>query len=64
MFFPWVALQAKFIVNDIKNNNTCQDFYDIGTIIYHLVVSLFAIRTIYISDNCLNSLIKSYRTKK
>jgi hypothetical protein len=58
------VLQATFIVNDIKNNNICQDFDDIGAILYHIVVSLFAIHTIYISDKCLNLLIKSYRIEQ
>ncbi len=30
-----LVLQATFIVNDIKNNNMCQHFYDIRAIIYH-----------------------------
>jgi hypothetical protein len=32
-----LVLQATFIVNDIKNNNMRQHFYDIRTIIYHMV---------------------------
>jgi hypothetical protein len=49
-----LVLQATFIVNDIKNNNMCQHFYDIRAIIYHIVISSFAINTIYISNKYLN----------
>jgi hypothetical protein len=59
-----LVLQATFIVKDIKNNNMCQHFYDIWASIYHIVVSLFAINTIYISDIHLNSRIKKLSNKK
>ncbi len=59
-----VVLQATFIVKDIKNNNMCQHFYEIRAIIYHIVVSLLAINTIYISDKYLNSRIKKLSNKK
>ncbi len=59
-----LVLQAKFIVKDIKNNNMCQHFYEIRAIIYHMVVSLLAINTIYISDKYLNSRIKKLSNKK
>ncbi len=50
-----LVLQATFIVKNIKNNNMCQHFHDIWASIYHMVVSLFAINTICISDKHLNS---------
>ncbi len=59
-----LGLQATFIVTDIKNNNMCQHFYDIRAIIYHVVISLLAINTIYISDKYLNSRIKKLSNKK
>ncbi len=59
-----LVLQVTFIIKDIKNNNMCQHFYDIRAIIYHIVVSLFAINTIYISDKYLNSRIIKLSNKK
>ncbi len=59
-----LVLQATFIVKDIKNNNMCQHFYEIRAIIYHMVVSLLAINTIYISDKYLNSRIKKLSKEK
>jgi len=59
-----LVLQATFIVKDIKNNNMCQHFYDIRAIIYHIVISLLAINTIYMSDKYLNSRIKKSSNKK
>jgi hypothetical protein len=60
-----LVLQATFIVQDIKNNSMCQHFYDIRAIIYHIVISLLAINTIYIiTDKYLNSRIKKLSNKK
>jgi hypothetical protein len=58
------VLQATFIVKDIKNNNICHHFYDIRAIIYHIVISFFAIYTIFTSDKYLNSRIKKLSKKK
>jgi hypothetical protein len=59
-----LVLQATFIVKDINNNNMCQHFYNSRAIIFHIVMSLLAINTIYISDKYLNSRIKKLSNKK
>ncbi len=45
-----LVLQPTIIVNDMKNNNIWHHFYHIRAIIYRIVVSLFAINTIFRSD--------------
>jgi hypothetical protein len=67
VFFTTIIItkiQAAFVVDDLKNNSIYQLSYEVRAIAPHIVFSIVASKTIYISDKCLNSQIKKLLNKK